>query len=70
MIVGIRALSKKPLLVHEAMAFDSEVAAIVEKQTRGRGEQPSHTKRSKSKGPSMDALEIWMTGLEDTISGM
>ena len=52
------------------MASDSEVAARVEEQARGRGEQPSHTKRSKSKGPSKDALEARMAGLEDTLSGM
>ncbi|TXG46297.1 hypothetical protein EZV62_028204 [Acer yangbiense] len=52
------------------MAFDSEVAARVEEQTRGCGEQCTHTKRSKSKASSMDALEARMTNLEDTLSEM
>ncbi|KAK0593409.1 hypothetical protein LWI29_036238 [Acer saccharum] len=52
------------------MASDSEVAARVEEQARGRGEQRTHTKRSKSKGPSKDALEERIAGLEDTLSGV
>ncbi|KAK2645750.1 hypothetical protein Ddye_020945 [Dipteronia dyeriana] len=52
------------------MASDNEVVVIVEKQTCGRGKQHTHTKRTKSNGPSMDALEARMTGLEDTLSGI
>ena len=51
------------------MASDSKVTARVEEQTHGRGEQHTHTKRSKSKGPSMDGLETQMIGLEEAISG-
>ncbi|TXG66412.1 hypothetical protein EZV62_007687 [Acer yangbiense] len=39
------------------MASDSEVAARVDEQTRCRGEQRTHTKRSKSKGPRLDDLK-------------
>ncbi|TXG51330.1 hypothetical protein EZV62_023854 [Acer yangbiense] len=51
------------------MAFDSEIAAREEEQTRGHGEQRTYTKRSKSKDPSMDSLEARMTSLEDALSG-
>ncbi|TXG58367.1 hypothetical protein EZV62_016196 [Acer yangbiense] len=50
------------------MAFNRKVAARVEEQTRGHGKQRSHTKRSKSKGSFIDALEARITGLEDTLS--
>ncbi|TXG68578.1 hypothetical protein EZV62_003513 [Acer yangbiense] len=63
------ALLKQPQLVREAMASDGEVAARVEEQARGRGEQRTHTKRSKSKGSSTNALEARMVGLEEAISG-
>ncbi|TXG69042.1 hypothetical protein EZV62_003977 [Acer yangbiense] len=52
------------------MASDTEVATRVEEQGRGREEQHTQTKRGKSKGPSMDALESRMVGLEEAISGM
>ncbi|TXG66505.1 hypothetical protein EZV62_007780 [Acer yangbiense] len=67
---GRTSLVKQPQLVHEAIASDSEVAARVEEQVRGRGEQRTHTKRSKYKGPSIDALEARMVGLKDTLFGM
>ena len=52
------------------MASDTEVATRVEEQERGREEKRTHTKRSKSKGPSMDALEARVVGLEEAVSGM
>ncbi|TXG66949.1 hypothetical protein EZV62_008224 [Acer yangbiense] len=52
------------------MVSDTEVATRGEEQGRRREEQCTQTKRSKSKGPSMDALEARMVGLEEAISGM
>ncbi|KAK2633836.1 hypothetical protein Ddye_028628 [Dipteronia dyeriana] len=52
------------------MASDSEVDAIVEEQARGRGEQCPHTKRNKSKGPSMDALESHVDAHDEILSEM
>ena len=52
------------------MVSDTEVAARGEEQGRGREEQRTQTKRGKSKGPSMDALESRMVGLEEAFSGM
>ncbi|TXG71332.1 hypothetical protein EZV62_006267 [Acer yangbiense] len=52
------------------MVSDTEVATRGEEQGRGREEQRTQPKRGKSKGPSMDALESRMVGLEEAISGM
>ncbi|KAK0594587.1 hypothetical protein LWI29_037966 [Acer saccharum] len=52
------------------MVSDTEVAARGEEQGRGSEEQRKQPKRGKSKGPSMDALESRMVGLEEAISGM
>ncbi|KAK0606869.1 hypothetical protein LWI29_005470 [Acer saccharum] len=52
------------------MVSDTEVAARGEEQGRGREEQRTQPKRGKSKGPSVDALESRMVGLEEAISGM
>ena len=51
------------------MVSDTEVATRGEEQGRGREEQRTQAKHGKSKGPSMDALEAWMVGLEEAISG-
>ncbi|TXG73104.1 hypothetical protein EZV62_001683 [Acer yangbiense] len=52
------------------MVSDTKVATRGEEQGRGREEQRTQPKRGKSKGPSMDALESRMVGLEEAISGM
>ncbi|TXG60985.1 hypothetical protein EZV62_012348 [Acer yangbiense] len=52
------------------MVSDTEVATIVEEQERGREEQCTHTRRGKSKGLSLNALEARMAGLEEAVSGM
>ena len=52
------------------MVSDTEVAARGEEQGRGCEEQRTQPKRGKSRGPSTDALESRMVGLEEAISGM